>query len=102
MGAYWKGVSGMSFGIFALQDEKVTETAWISDRVANIWRAWPVHCLTPELPFQGSRGAGRRRSRQRGAEWLTSAAICAAPSDAWKRHRAMRPVCLAMCVLLLA
>jgi len=64
--AYWKGGSGMSFGIFALQDEKVTETAWISDRVANIWRAWPVHCLTPELPFQGSRG---RRAQAVASAW---------------------------------
>jgi len=64
--AYWKGGSGLNFGIFGLQDEKVTETAWISDRVANVWRAWPVHCLTPEIPFQGSKG---RRAQAVAAAW---------------------------------
>jgi len=64
--AYWKGGSGMSFGIFALQEEKVTETAWISDRVANVWRAWPVHCLTSELPFEGAMG---RRAQAVASAW---------------------------------
>merc|ERR1712087_640409 len=64
--AYWKGGSGSSFGIFGLQEGKATETAWISDRVANIWRAWPVHCLTPKIPSQGAKG---RRAQAVASAW---------------------------------
>jgi len=50
--AYFKGGSEMNFGLFELQKgEAVTETAPVCDRVARDCRAWPVHCLAPELSF---------------------------------------------------
>merc|ERR1712085_178109 len=50
--AYFKGDAGRNYGLFELTGKQVLQTSRIcDDRVRSTCRAWPVHCLSPDLSF---------------------------------------------------
>lgn len=80
--AYYKGDAGRNYGLFELTGKQVLQTSRIcDDRVRSTCRAWPVHCLSPDLSFlPGSLG---QRADAVAAAWGgvvdVSSSVCGNP-----------------------
>merc|ERR1712194_42648 len=89
--AYFKGDAGRNYGLFELTGKQVLQTSRIcDDRVRSTCRAWPVHCLSPDLSFlAGSLG---QRADAVAAAWGGVVDVSSSVCGSLRRLTKIQPV----------
>lgn len=59
---YWKGGSEMNFGLFSLGSSTLGSTGELCDKMTPTCKSWPVHCLSPRLPWLSGTVADRAKA----------------------------------------